>query len=562
VKAAPSRRYPFLAPLTATLLFPAAAFAQFTWDGGGTNNNVSSAANWAGDTLPANDGTAAVTFSGATRSTPYLDTNLSVASLGFGTAAQFFLQGSGTLTISSSIDTSTRSPHIEVPVILNGDVAITGTNIHFSQGLSGSGSLTINTATGFGLSLTGGTVNYAAPITIISGYLSMGLGRLVSGNVTNNGSLFFNDGGSGAGTFAGSISGTGSVGFNSGSSTSQLTLSGTNTYSGSTNLGVGQTITGAANVLSPNSPIVLSGFDPKLFINHSQTIAGFSGSAAAGREIAVATGTVLTSRARVSLTYSALLSGGGALVIDGRDSASGTSYTQSLNGANTYTGGTTVQSGILRVANTTGSATGTGAVTVKNTGMLRGSGTIAGDVTLESGGAITGGSTGPFTLNLGNLTLESGSILQLGMNDAAGTAGALTGWSFLSLGGVLDLGGTGADPLSLRLVSLGAGGISAAAANFDAAADASFLVATAAGGITGFDVSAWSVDASQFVNSYSGIFSLSQSGNSLFVDYTAAAAVPEPSTYALLAGVAALGLVWWRRRAVGSEAQLFGGCSR
>lgn len=521
------------------------------WDGGGANNNVSSAANWTGDTLPANDGTASVTFSGATRSSPYLDYNLSVDSLAFGTAAQFFLQGSGTLTIASSINTSTRSPHIEVPVVLNGDVALTGSNIHFSQGLSGIGSLTINTATGFGLSLTGGTVNYSAPITITSGYLSMGLGRLVSGNITNNGSVFFNDAGGGAGTFSGSISGTGNVGFNSGGSTSQLTLTGTNTYSGSTNLGVGQTITGAANVLSPNSPIVLSGFDPKLYINHNQTIGGFSGSAAAGREITLATGAVLTSRARVSLTYSALLSGDGALVIDGRDSASGTSYTQSLNGANTYTGGTTVQSGILRVANTTGSATGTGDVTVKNTGLLRGSGTIAGDVIIESGGAITGGSSGPFTLNLGNLTLASGAILQLGMNDAAGTAGTTTGWSFLSLSGALDLGGTSGDPLALRLVSLGTGGISAAAANFDAAANASFLVATAAGGINGFDAAAWSVDASQFLNGYNGSFSLSQSGNSLFLDYTAATAVPEPSTYAALAGLVALGLVGWRRRAVG-----------
>ncbi|HLP26951.1 MAG TPA: PEP-CTERM sorting domain-containing protein, partial [Acidobacteriota bacterium] len=202
--------------------------------------------------------------------------------------------------------------------------------------------------------------------------------------------------------------------------------------------------------------------------------------------------------------------------------------------------------------NTAGSATGTGAVTVKDTGFLRGSGIIAGDVTIESGGMVTGGSANPFTLNLGTLSLESGAILQLGMNDAAGTVGTATGWSFLSLGGTLDLGGTSADPLSLRLVSLGSGGSSAAAANFDAAANATFLVATAAGGITGFDAAAWSVDTAQFANSYTGTFSLSQSGNSLFLDYTAASPVPEPSTYAMLAGAAALGVALWRRRGIRS----------
>ncbi len=60
------------------------------------------------------------------------------------------------------------------------------------------------------------------------------------------------------------------------------------------------------------------------------------------------------------------------------------STTLTLSGANLYTAGTTVSAGSLVVANTTGSATGTGAVSVM-VGTLGGSGIIAGAVTLGSG---------------------------------------------------------------------------------------------------------------------------------------------------------------------------------
>ncbi len=60
--------------------------------------------------------------------------------------------------------------------------------------------------------------------------------------------------------------------------------------------------------------------------------------------------------------------------------------TLSLRGASTYTGSTTVSEGTLKIANPTGSATGTGAVAV-NRGTLGGTGTIAGQVTF---GTATG----------------------------------------------------------------------------------------------------------------------------------------------------------------------------
>ncbi len=58
--------------------------------------------------------------------------------------------------------------------------------------------------------------------------------------------------------------------------------------------------------------------------------------------------------------------------------------TLTLSGASTYTGTTTIRSGILSAANPAGSATGTGAVNVK-TGTLGGAGMIAGATTIGTG---------------------------------------------------------------------------------------------------------------------------------------------------------------------------------
>ena len=84
----------------------------------------------------------------------------------------------------------------------------------------------------------------------------------------------------------------------------------------------------------------------------------------------------------LSTTMSGLLSDVGGFLL-GAVAKIGTG-TLTLSGANTYTQGTVISGGGLLVANTTGSATGTGAVQV-NGGFLGGPGIIAGDVTIGTG---------------------------------------------------------------------------------------------------------------------------------------------------------------------------------
>jgi autotransporter-associated beta strand protein len=88
-----------------------------------------------------------------------------------------------------------------------------------------------------------------------------------------------------------------------------------------------------------------------------------------------------------------------------------------LSGANTYTGGTTINAGRLMANNSTGSGTGTGAVVVNAGGVLGGTGTVTGGpIFVGTGGALLGGDATVASAGLtvaSNVTFSSNSSIQL-----------------------------------------------------------------------------------------------------------------------------------------------------
>ncbi len=133
------------------------------------------------------------------------------------------------------------------------------------------------------------------------------------------------------------------------------------------------------------------------------------------------------------------VAGSGNVVLSGGITGAGnlwqTGGTLALAGNSTYSGSTTVLAGALVVANTAGSATGSGPVSIGSGALLTGSGAIAGPLNV-SGGIVSG------SLQVGGLTTVSGSgtISPAG----AGVIGTLNFSGGLALGSgntlQLDLG--------------------------------------------------------------------------------------------------------------------------
>jgi autotransporter-associated beta strand protein len=142
----------------------------------------------------------------------------------------------------------------------------------------------------------------------------------------------------------------------------------------------------------------------------------------------------------------------------------------SLNGANTYTGGTTVNSGALLVNNTTGSGTGAGSVQVNSPGEFGGTGIVSGNVTYSDGtlAEFTPGS--PLTIQAA-LTLYGNTVVHLQLPatitngayilatfNAAGSSGAFAATPIIDNGSLA--GGSATVTTANGIVSLVTTGIS------------------------------------------------------------------------------------------------------
>jgi hypothetical protein len=237
-----------------------------------------------------------------------------------------------------------------------------------------------------------------------------------------------------------------------------------------------------------------------------------------------------------------------------------------LPSGNTYSGGTVINGGTLIAG--ASNAFGSGSVTVNggsvgvlngatvgnsiglNGGRLTGTGAFSSAITIGSSATLAPGfSVGSLSLT-GGLTMATAGSFDLEIQTAGGTPGG--GWDFVTVsGGVLNVSATTVTPFKIKVLSL-AGGSPGNVSDFSSSTNYSWVFATDATGISGFtNPNQFLVDATGFTNPLNGgTFSVVQGtyagSPALYLQFTA---VPEPSTYALIAvGLGSLLLPALRRR--------------
>ncbi len=479
----------------------------------------------------------------------------SAAGLGVGSTAQVDINYNETVRnlYGMGVPGQTGTPPPAGTVLLAQGATLTlASGGNFSGVLAGAGSLSLPTKAFLQLTgsntYTGGTFLAAASVLEVG--TSSGGGSL-AGPVTDNGNLQFYT--TGPASFTGGVSGTGVLVV---LGTGTLTLGGANTYSGGTSVGPGATLADAGSgSFTPNTGITLQGPGSVLqvayneFIRSLNTPSGTSGTGGgSGALVTLASGATLDLTGGGTHTYAGSINGGGSLEYSGTG-------TEILTGANSYAGGTTVNSGILVadtpdgdstgsgpltigpngtlqlgqgdssggitgpitdngifninrsddiiqpsdspisgsgiveiygggtvtipiantytgqtnvanggliLANTAGSATGTGPVAVYNQAFLAGIGSIAGPLTLYYGSGLSPGTVPtstsqgwkPGIINAGSTTLEGGGVEVYQMLSAAGTAGSAgTATSLLNVNGTLGVASTPAQPYTFILLT-------------------------------------------------------------------------------------------------------------
>jgi autotransporter-associated beta strand protein len=312
-----------------------------------------------------------------------------------------------------------------------------------------------------------------------------------------------------------------------GSGKGGFTFEGTSNYYGPTYLGnnAGTIVKcAAANTLSPYSVMTFGspstigqGADLDL-AGSDQTIGGLSSLTGATGEITNSatsgTNTLIVNQSTTT-TY-------GLRMIDSTLGAknaltkSGTGIL-TMTGINTYTGATTVSGGSLFV---NGGLSAASAVTVAAVGTIGGSGTAAGTLSL-SGTVSPGAGISPSAGNLttGAQTWNDGALYKFDVLNVSGTAGTSTTWDLLTSTAAVDVS-TGNYTIDLTGNPTG----------FSSTSSYSWTFLTAAS-ITGFSSSRFTILTTNFTPAFSGVFSVSQVGNTLVIKYCPPATASNTGPY-------------------------------
>ena len=363
---------------------------------------------------------------------------------------------------------------------------------------------------------------------------------LTSAAITSGRTMTLNGGGGtfNAGTFNttwnGVIGGGGSL---TKTGTGTLALSGANTWSGGTTVSAGTLTVNSGSRIGTGAFALSSG--TVNLNNAAQTVGNFTSSS--GTLLNLGAGHTLTIQQTGTTTAAGTIAGTGGLRFTG-------SGRLTVSAANTYSGNTVLEGGAMVLSNPGGSALGSGSVTVRTAGILAGSGSVSGATAIQSGGTVSpGAATGPATLTLGTTTLASSGALAFEINDAAGVAG--TAWDFLTVNGAINITATPATPFQINVSSLTLAKTAGPAANFNTGDTRFWTLATASGGISGFAADRFSINLDGFLNANDGLWYVTSTGTSIELAYSGFTPVPEPSSWAAIAGS---GLLVWaiRRRRV------------
>ncbi len=575
--------------------------APIVWTGAGGNNSWNTGSNWQGGSTPATGGTDIdLSFNNTTTLSPTTGANdYKLRNLAFGSSAGAFTlssdvgkklifeQSSGAITNAGSSLQTINVTLIEIKAALAGglqvggagDIAISSTFLS-DGGITkiGTGTVTLSGASEFtgALTIQQGTLSVGAinqdnthgplghsnlPITLGHTGGLTGTLHYTGATASSNRSFTLAAGGSGSfnvATAATNLSLSGTITHSGGfekTGAGTLTLSGTNTFSGGTTVSAGNLTVGSIGALGQvagaltvsGGTLNLGGLAPTARTGTVSLVSGF-----------ISNGTLTKTGGTFALesgTISAVLAGSAGL-------AKTTAGTLSLSAANTFTGGTTISFGTVATGHTTALGTGTATVTgatailnlagtyVTNAIVLTSSGTLSGSggvgaLSASSGGTLSPGNS-PGTLTAGNTTFAGGGAYTWESNNATGVSG--TNYDLLSISGALTITATSGDPFAINLTSLLANNSPGNVINFNSAQNYGYTIATASGGIIGFNTSAFTVNTSGFSNALNGgTWSLAASGNNLDLTFTASA-IPEPSTYAAILGLAALCLAAARRK--------------
>lgn len=463
-----------LVALMAAASMPAAAQTQ-TWSGS-ANTNWGTPANWSGNSVPAIGETAAVTSAAgnqplvaASDAFTVAQTNVSAGTLtvagvltspvavsgtgnlqvtaGGAIFGNVTKAGSGTLSNSAAINGQLNAKQgivnqagtIVGPSTVSGGVL----NLNTGSNLSDTQALTVN----------GGTVNVnsadiVGPITGIGGLINFGNNVVLTSNVA------------GSTTFSGDQTGvitTPNAAYLAKAGAGTLTLNGSSTVTGPGRIALSAgTLAAAGGNAIANATNVAVASGATLRLDASETIGALSG--VAGGTVALGANTLtLAGMAPGVITFISptVVAGGGGITVN----APG--FTQTISGANMYTGATTVTAGTLRLGASNVIANGSSLVVNGGTLDLANQTETVTGVSLQSG-AIAG--LGVLTSNT-SIDARSGSVLAVlsglvGLvKTTAGTVSITSANSYVGstvvAAGTLDVLGSGSLPSTIIQINGG-----------------------------------------------------------------------------------------------------------